>query len=267
MVDPTLEEQHTPVRGTSLAWTSEGRGPTVVWAHGLSSSRDAHENQGALDWAPVVASGRRVVRYDARGHGRSTFTSAESDYEWQNLALDLLALLDEVAPGERVAGIGCSMGTATLLHAAILDPDRFTALVLTAAPTAWATRAAQAGVYLQVADLVEQQGLAAFEAMMAEGPGQPASLADVDMLHGGLGVTEATLPTIFRGAARSDLPSPEAIAGITVPTLLLSWAGDPGHPVVTGALLAEYLPDSALRVAATPGQRAEWGGFAADFLR
>lgn len=266
MTDLQLDEHSTPVRGTSLAWTEEGHGPTAIWAHGLSSSRDAQETQGMFDWAPVVASGHRLVRYDARGHGHSTFTGASSDYEWKNLAHDLLALLDEVAPGERVAGIGSSMGTATLLHAAVLDPDRFSALVLTSAPTAWETRAAQAGVYTQLADLVEQQGVAAFEAMMADAPEQPPVFAEVDMLGGELGVSAEAMPTIFRGAARSDLPSATAIAAVDVPTLLLSWAGDPGHPVVTGALLAEYLPDAALRVAATPAQLAAWGGYAADFL-
>lgn len=266
MVDPTLEEQHTPVRGTSLAWTAEGGGPSVVWAHGLSSSRDAQEANGTFDWSPVVSSGHRLLRYDARGHGHSTVTGASSDYEWKNLALDLLALLDEIAPGERVAGIGSSMGTATLLHAAVLDPDRFSALVLTSAPTAWATRAAQAGVYQQLADLVEQRGLGAFEEAMTQGPPPSPVLADVDLLGSGLGISGEALPTIFRGAATSDLPSPEAIAQIAVPTLLLSWAGDPGHPVSSGALLAEYLPDAALRVAATPAQRLQWGRYAADFL-
>lgn len=265
MVDTQLEEHLTAVRGTHLAWSEEGDGPTVVWAHGLSSSRGAQETSGMFDWEPVVRGGHRLVRYDARGHGHSTPTAAPADYEWRNLAQDLLALLDEVAPGERVAGIGSSMGTATLLHAAVLDPARFSSLVLTSAPTAWETRAAQAGVYLQLADLVEQQGLAAFEAMAAGAP-QPAVFADVDLAGGGIGVSGEWAPTIFRGAAASDLPSPEALAGVHVPTLLLSWAGDPGHPVGSGALLAEYLPDASLRVAATPAQLAEWGGLAAGFL-
>jgi 3-oxoadipate enol-lactonase len=262
---PPLQEHLTPVRGTTLAWTEEGEGSTVVWAHGLSTSRDAQEASRMFDWSPVVRSGHRLVRYDARGHGHSTATSSPDDYEWRHLAEDLLALLDEVAPGERVAGIGSSMGTATLLHAAVLDPARFSKLVLTSAPTAWQTRAAQAGTYLQTADLIEQQGLAAFEGMMKDAP-QPAVFAEVLDLADGLGVTAETAPTIFRGAARSDLPDAAAIASITVPTLLLSWAGDPGHPVVTGSLLAELLPDAALRVAATPAQLAQWGDYAAQFL-
>lgn len=267
MVDTTLEEHRTSVRGASLAWTEEGSGPTVVWAHGLSSTRDAQEVSRMFDWSPVVASGHRLVRYDARGHGGSTATPEPSDYEWENLAQDLLALLDEVAPGERVAGIGSSMGTATLLHAALLDPDRFSRLVLTSPPTAWETRAAQAGFYRQLADQVEEQGLSVLEEQLLQGPTPPPAFGDVDLTADGLGIDEDAMPTIFRGAAGSDLPSPSALAEMQVPSLLLAWSGDPGHPVVSASLLAEYLPDAVLRVAATPEQLARWGGYTAEFLR
>lgn len=270
MTRSDLTEQHAAVRGTTIAWTEEGPtaggrpGTTVVWAHGLSSSRDAQEESGMFDWAPV-ARRHRLVRYDARGHGASTVTPKSSDYEWPQLADDLLALLDEVAPGQQVAGIGSSMGSATLLHAAALDPARFSRLVLTSPPTAWETRAAQASMYTQLATLVEQQGLGAFQAMAA-GMEQPPVFAEVRM-DLDLGLTAESLPTVFAGAARSDLPSPEALASIEVPTLLLAWAGDPGHPVVTAALLAEYLPDAEMRVAATPPQLSAWGAYAAEFLQ
>jgi pimeloyl-ACP methyl ester carboxylesterase len=37
--------------------------------------------------------------------------------------------------------------------------------------------------------------------------------------------------------------------GITVPTLLLAWAGDEGHPLATAEKLAELLPNAELSVA------------------
>ncbi len=40
--------------------------------HGMSSSRASEDQGGFFDWSALKASGRRIVRYDARGHGRST---------------------------------------------------------------------------------------------------------------------------------------------------------------------------------------------------
>ncbi|AMM20609.1 hypothetical protein AX769_11255 [Frondihabitans sp. PAMC 28766] len=274
MTRAELPVRHADVRGATLAWTEEGptgpaaaaagQPPTAIWAHGLSSTRDAQEESGMFDWAPI-AERHRLIRYDARGHGDSNATPEPGDYAWANLGQDLLALLDQVAPGEPVVGIGSSMGTATLLYAAALDPARFSKLVLTSPPTAWQTRAAQSAMYEQIAGLVEQQGVVAFQAMMVDAPAQPPVFAELsDEMT--IGLTDESMPIVFRGAAKSDLPSPDALRSIEVPTLILAWAGDPGHPVSTAALLAEYLQDAEMRVAETPAQLREWGALASEFI-
>lgn len=51
-------------------------------------------------------------------------------------------------PGERVHGVGPSMGGATLLHTACRQPDRFSGLTLMVPPTAWETRAAKSAELL-----------------------------------------------------------------------------------------------------------------------
>ncbi|MGI3782440.1 MAG: alpha/beta fold hydrolase, partial [Janthinobacterium lividum] len=108
----------TAVRGVELAWTQEGGGPLTVSAHGLSADRWSLEAAGLFDWSPLVAAGQRLVRYDARGHGRSTGRPVPDDYRWPDLAEDLLALLDVLSPGRPVRAVGASMGSATLLYAA-----------------------------------------------------------------------------------------------------------------------------------------------------
>lgn len=113
------------VRGARIAYDDEGSGPLVVRLHGLTGSRAADDATGAFDAGPLIRAGKRVVRYDARGHGSSGGEKAESDYAWPNLALDLLALLDVLGAGGAVSGVGSSMGTATLLHAVALAPERF----------------------------------------------------------------------------------------------------------------------------------------------
>ena len=63
--------QYAQVRGARLAYTSTGVGSPVLWAHGMTSAAYTQERAGQFDWRPV--SGRhRLLRYDARGHGRST---------------------------------------------------------------------------------------------------------------------------------------------------------------------------------------------------
>ncbi|MBR7742539.1 alpha/beta hydrolase [Phycicoccus sp. BSK3Z-2] len=236
-------------------------GPLVVQLHGLTSSRDRDARIG-LDVSRAIG-GHRILRYDARGHGRSTGTADPDRYRWDALAEDLLALLDDVAPGEQVHGVGPSMGTGTLLHAAVRDPGRFATLTLTVPPTAWTTRRVQARTYLANADVVEREGLAHFVALAREQAGPPA-LADAPLTEPS--VAETLLPAVLRGAAATDLPEPELVREIGVPTLVLAWSDDPNHPLSTAALLHELVDDSELVVARTPYGIMAWPGLVADHV-
>jgi 3-oxoadipate enol-lactonase len=258
-------EQSSRIRGSDIAWSSFGDGPVALYAHGLTQSRAAEDAAGLFDWSPVSAAGRRLVRYDARGHGRSSGTATPTDYQWSNLALDLLTLADELSPDAPVAGIGSSMGTGTLLHAAVRSPARFDRLVLTAPPTAWATRAGQGDLYRGGADLVEQRGLAAMTALTAAAP-IPAPFSDLGNFPPPPDVAEALLPSVLRGAAGSDLPDPDAIAALELPVLILAWADDPGHPLSTAERLADLITGSRLEVAETSAQLRQWGSVTAQFL-
>jgi pimeloyl-ACP methyl ester carboxylesterase len=218
-----------------------------------------------FDWSPIVAAGRRLVRYDARGHGQSTGTPNPDDYTWARLADDLLGLLDQLAGSAPVSGIGSSMGTGTLLHAVLANPARFDRLVLTAPPTAWASRVEQARLYRLGADLIESRGLAAF-AELGAGQSVPKVFADLPSFPPAPDVSEKLLPTILRGAAASDLPAEELLRSIDVPVLILAWADDPGHPLSTAERLAELIPGSVLQVAAATPELLRWGTVTADFL-
>ena len=234
-------------------WISDEGGEPVVQLHGLTSSsqRDRVLN---LDLGRGL-SGTRLLRYDARGHGLSTGSSELADYRWDRLADDLLRLLDHVFPGEPVHGVGPSMGCGTLLHAITHAPERFSALTLMVPPTAWETRVSKADEYRAMAALIQAQGM---EALLAveDGATQPPAMAEAP--HTRPDVSDTMLPTIFRGAAQADLPSPEDIKAITVPTLVLAWIDDPGHPLSTAEKLHELIADSRLVIAHTPGDLAQW---------
>lgn len=248
--------------GSQTAYSVEGSGPLVVSAHGLTMSRAAVAAAGQ-SFAPLAQRGRTVVEYDARGHGRSTGRPLADDYTWPALADDLLALLDEVSPGAAVDAVGASMGCATILHAVVSAPERFRRLVLVIPPTAWETRAAIASGYEMQARLVEQKGIDGLMAFSAGFPNPPALPADLVLRPD---ISEELLPTVFRGAALSDLPPRARLAGIAQPTLILAWAGDPGHPLSTSDELLAVLPDAELRVAESPDDVDDWVDLADEFL-
>jgi len=232
---------------------SDEGGHPVVQLHGLTSSRH-RDRLMDLDLGRGL-SGTRLLRYDARGHGRSTGRAVPEDYRWEVLADDLLRLLDHWFPGEQVHGVGPSMGTGTLLHAAVRDPGRFSGLTLMVPATAWETRAAKAESYRQNARVIEEQGLDAFLRADLSQSRPPATAGTPETVPD---VAEHLLPSLFRGAALSDLPDPDEVAKIDVPATILAWIDDPGHPVSTAEALLDLLPDSTLEVARTPADLARW---------
>lgn len=236
----------------SVALSDEGGHP-VVQLHGLTSSM-ARDRVLNLDLGRGL-SGTRLLRYDARAHGLSTGREVPEDYRWPHLADDLLRLLDHWFPGERVHGVGPSMGAATLLHAASIEADRFSGLTLMVPPTAWETRADQAAIYRAAAALIESDGVAAF---LAASNGSLPPPATVGTPQTWPDVADALLPSLLRGAGLSDLPAPDVIARIDVPTTILAWVGDPGHPLSTAEALAALLPQATLTVAHTPDDVQTW---------
>ncbi|MCP2192338.1 Pimeloyl-ACP methyl ester carboxylesterase [Williamsia deligens] len=239
--------------------------PVTVVAHGMSSSRAAMDGDGVFDWGPAGLGHRVLVRYDARGHGRSTGGTDPAEYTWPRLADDLLAVIDTVSPGSPVDLIGMSMGTASALYAALRAPHRIRRLVLAIPPTAWETRAPHVAGYRDAADAIDTEGIDAYLAAAADEP-QPPILAPLARRPYTADVVDGCFPALLRGAAASDLPDPSELARITHPTLLLPWDTDPGHPVSTAEALADALPAATLQVATIPDQIRGWGTQAARFL-
>jgi 3-oxoadipate enol-lactonase len=248
--------------GAALAYDVVGEaGPLAVQLHGLTSSRRRDAELG-LDVGRALTR-CRVLRYDARGHGASTGDVDADSYRWDRLADDLLALLDVLAPGERVHGVGPSMGTGTLLHAAVRDPARFASLTLLIPPTAGPTRVAQAETYRRNAALVEREGVGALVALGQNAPVPPA-LADAPETYPA--VEEALLPTVLRGAASTDLPPADQLRGIAAPTLVLAWSGDAAHPLSTAERLRELVPATRMVVARAPHEVVGWGSLVAEHI-
>lgn len=238
---------------------SDEGGRPVVQLHGLTSSR-YRDRVLDLDLGRGL-SGTRLLRYDARGHGHSSGRAVPDDYTWPHLAEDLLRVLDHWFPGEQVHGVGPSMGCATLLHAAVREPDRFSGFTLLLPPTAWESRAARAAEYERSAAYIEAHSLESWVQSGRDAPEPPATIGHPETWPE---VPERTLPSILRGAAASDLPAPARIAGLTIPTTVLAWSGDAAHPVSTAERLAQLIPGATLSVAHTPEDVSSWPQVLAD---
>jgi pimeloyl-ACP methyl ester carboxylesterase len=96
--------------GLTIAYDVAGRGPLVVFVHGLTSFRQA--------WDPVtklLTEEFTCVRLDLRGHGASSYAT---DYSMVSLVGDVWAVVEEVALGEP-AIVGHSLGaTIAAIYAA-----------------------------------------------------------------------------------------------------------------------------------------------------
>lgn len=252
------------VNGHHVEISDSGTGRAFLWGHGFASSMEQDGAAPILDWKRI-AQHARVVRWDAPGHGRSDGTREPDDYRWDRLGASLLSLADVLTIRSFVAG-GVSMGAATALHAAVLAPDRVDGLVLALPPTAYDTRAGQAAEYRRGADLVETAGVDAFVRDANAGPA-PRILAESGVPFEFVpAVGGALLPAALRGAARSDLPSPERVRTIAAPVLILAWDGDPGHPLSTAERLTALLPHATLVVATRLRDVLAWTDRVATFL-
>ena len=166
------------------------------------------------------------------------------------------------------------MGCSTSLYAALLAPERINKLILMNPPTAWETRAAQSDFYYNLAKVGGLLGGKLLAKIMSKRlerllPGWLISAQEETVggvLEGLKPLKRKTLSNLFKGAAQADFPSREEIKTITIPTLILGWAGDPSHPVETAVELEELLPQSTLVIANGYEDFKQWPSIIKEFI-
>jgi len=109
--------------GVALHVVEEGAGEPVVLLHGHTLDLRVWD-----DVAPaLVAAGRRVIRYDLRGHGRSA--SPPCGYRYGDHAADLAAVIREVGR-ESAHVVGLSKGGGVAVELALREPALLRSLAL-----------------------------------------------------------------------------------------------------------------------------------------
>jgi pimeloyl-ACP methyl ester carboxylesterase len=101
---------------------------TLVLAHGWTLAQAAWDDVADL-LAPRIADGElRLIRYDQRGHGRSTwgrYADDVAELSIDQLGADLGDVIDQLAPTGAVVLGGHSMGGMTIMCLAAARPELF----------------------------------------------------------------------------------------------------------------------------------------------
>ena len=203
---------------------------------------------------PALAGRFRVIRYDARGHGRSPVPPGR--YALADLGRDALDLLDRLGVA-RAHVCGLSLGGMTAMWLAAHAPDRVDRLVLFCTSallgprSAWAERAAlvRAEGTAAVADAVVARWVTAGYA--AAHPAAVATLREMVAATPAIGYAGACA-AVEDMDLRADLPN------IHAPTLVVAGADDPATPPAHGAAIAAAVPGARLEVLADAAHLASF---------
>jgi pimeloyl-ACP methyl ester carboxylesterase len=210
--------------------------PAVI-AHGVGSTPRFIREAFA---APLAALGYRLVAYDLRGHGASTPLPDPADHAFDAHVADLAAVADEV--GARIVG-GVSLGGHAAAAVAAERPDLDGLIVCLPAWTGTATRGE--GPHATIADEVRRGGIETVLDRLAGDESTPQWLREL------LDRDWRTHPPESLAAALVALDGGEALAGavltrVTVPTGVVGWPDDPGHPLEVATAWAAAVPGAEL---------------------
>lgn len=199
-------------------------------------------------WDPQVAALRerfRVLRYDHRGHGRSSVPPGP--YSMDDLAADALALLDRLGI-ERVAYCGLSLGGMIGIWLGAHAPERLSALVLCCTSahfpdqTQWRerTRTVLAEGTGSIADaVVERWFTPEWGRTHPEQVQRAREMVAGTPDEGYAGCCEAI----------ADWDGRDLLGRITRPTVVIAGADDPATPVAPHAeMIASGIPGARLEV-------------------
>jgi 3-oxoadipate enol-lactonase len=229
------------IEGARIWYTVDGRddAPALLLLHSLGTSHALWDEQ-----LPSLVDRYRLIRYDARGHGKSSAPPGEFTIE--QLGRDALAVLDAV--GVRTAVIcGISIGGLTSIWLGQHGGGRATKLVL-------ANTAARIGTsegWSERMRVVRAEGMAA-----AAEQSLPRWFTD-DFREKHPGVTARfrqiarTCPLesyIAACAALRDADLRRDLHRITAPTLVIAGSKDPSTTVADGTYLRDNIPEARMEI-------------------
>ncbi len=256
--------------GVALRYIEEGRGPDVLFQHGLGG--DAGQIAEIYPDHPQT----HRLTLECRAHGASTAGSL-SHLSIATFTDDVAALAADRGVTRAVVG-GISMGAAIALRMAVIRPQIVRALVLARPAWMFAPAPDNMAAFDLVADLLRKHALPiareifdqseVAQRLARDAPSNLASLRNAFAGHDP--VTRAALV----GSIARDGPgvTESEAQAITVPTLVIGTGEDTIHPLYFAEALAETIPTATfLRITSKsvdPARHnAEFREALADFLK
>lgn len=254
-------------KGVSFYVEIQGKGVPLIWTHGLTMSVALDDAWNIFPWQKI-SEHCQLIRYDARGHGKSQTSVNKNDYTWSSLANDLLELADALSIDKFIAG-GASMGCAAALYATLKSPERIAGLILNVCPSAWDERAQTANQYFIGAKLIEEKGIQALMAARKQMPTPELFKNETRLLE----IVDANLKkydpavlsALLQGAGISNLPAANELQ-FKMPALILAWNNFLNHPLSTAQKLHALMPNSELFIAENLTQARQQASQVIDFL-
>ena len=210
--------------------------PAIVLAHSLGADLSMWDAQ-----IPELASQYRVLRYDTRGHGKSSLPNGPHNVP--SLAQDALDLLDYLTiPVASFCGL--SLGALTGLWLALHAPKRIRKLVACSAAAkigtleTWNARidlVHREGMQVVIPGILERWFTPGFHASSPESLERIRQVLNRTPIDGYI----AGCAAVRDADLRDDLP------GVTVPTLVMTGTGDPVTPPADGRNVAEQIPGAS----------------------
>ncbi|HEV3325327.1 MAG TPA: alpha/beta hydrolase [Puia sp.] len=127
--DPLLKEYDIATNGISLHVTELGDGPAVLFCHGFPDTSYTWRRQ----MQAIASAGYRAIAPDMRGYGHSSAPEDATLYTPLHTAGDLVGLLDALNITS-AALVGHDWGASHAWNAALMRPDRFTAVFCMSVP-------------------------------------------------------------------------------------------------------------------------------------
>jgi len=221
---------------TYYRWDGDSDKPILLLSNSLGTNLTMWDPQ-----IPDFAKHFRVLRYDPRGHGRSSVPPGP--YSIQQLGTDVIALLDKLGI-EKCCFCGLSMGGIIGQWLGVNAPERLTKLVLcnTAAkigtPEGWNARI----------DLVLKNGVeAVIPAVLERWFTSAFQESAPDVVTRTRAMLQATNSAGYAAACAAvrDMDQRESVRRVAVKTLVVAGTYDPVTPPADAQYLADSIPGAS----------------------
>jgi 3-oxoadipate enol-lactonase len=217
------------------------RNPAIVLHHSLAT------NLSLWDELTAALSPRyRVVRFDARGHGRTE--APDGNYDFETLTADAVALMDHLGL-QRPHYLGLSMGGMVGQYLGFLYPDRVASLLLVSTTSRVPSEAQP--LWDERVKLARAQGMASQPAIAMPRWVTAATMKDKPAVVARLRTMIETTPLPgYLGwcAAIRALDVTERLNAITLPTRVIVGSEDPGTTVAAAQTIHRHIKGSELIV-------------------